>query len=171
MEKARVGFARQLARKILRECDIDTPPVDIREIISNLGYIYLEVPDFPDEVDALFIEQNGEQYATVNANHHPHRKRFSLAHELGHSRMGHTIDYYDEPCSLDNPPTGKRHSEGEKLFESEANAFAGELLVPLEMLKVEFKKIRDIDELSGIFFVSPDVISIAIINHQRSLYK
>lgn len=170
MEKSRISFARQVARKVLKDCGIQKPPVDIQQILSKLGYTYLEVPTFSDEVDALFLEKNGEQYATVNANHHPHRKRFSLAHELGHIRMGHALEYYDDFFSLDEPPTKKRHSEKEKFFEVEANAFAGELLVPLELLKVEFKSTQDIDDLAKIFFVSTHVISIAIMNHQRSLY-
>lgn len=171
MERPRKGFARQLARKLLKDCGIQKPPVNIKQIVSQLGYIYIEVPNFPDEVDALFLEQNDEQYAAVNANHHPHRRRFSLAHELGHVQMGHTLEYYDEPSSLDNPPTEKRHSERERHLETEASAFAGELLVPLEMLKVEFKRTKDIDALAEIFFVSPHVISIATMDHQRSLYK
>ena len=171
MEKPRIGFARTVARKILKDCGIQKPPVDIRQIVSELGYTYIEVPTFPRNVGALFLEQNGEQYAAVNANHHSQQKRFSVAHEVGHIQMGHTLEYCDEPPSLDNPPTGKRHSEKERTFEREANIFAGELLVPLEMLKVEFKRRQDIDALAEIFFVSAQVISIAIMDHQRSLYK
>lgn len=171
MERPRIGFARTVARKILKDCGIQKPPVDTQQVVSKLGYTYIEVPTFPDNVGAVFLEHDGEQYAAVNANHRSQQKRFSVAHEIGHIQMGHNREYCDEPPSLDNPSTGKEHSEREKAYEREANAFAGELLVPLEMLKVEFRKTQDIDALAEIFFVSTYVISIAIMDHQRSLYK
>jgi len=114
VDKPRIGFARQLARKILKDCSIIQPPVNLQNIVSKLGYIYIEVPNFPDRVDALFIEKDREKYIAVNADHHPHRKRFSTAHELGHIQMGHTLEYYDEPISMENPITEKIHSEKEK---------------------------------------------------------
>jgi Zn-dependent peptidase ImmA (M78 family) len=159
MERPRIGFARQVARGILKHCGIQKPPVDIQQIVSKLGYTYIEVPTFPDNVGAVFLEHDGEQYAAVNANHGSQQKRFSVAHEIGHIRMGHNSEYHDEPSSLDNPPTGETHSERERAFEREANAFAAELLVPLEMLKVEFKKTQDIDALAEVFFVSTHVIT------------
>jgi Zn-dependent peptidase ImmA (M78 family) len=170
MDKPRIEFARQLARKILKNCGIIQPPVNLQSIVSKLGYIYIEVPNFPDRVDALFIEKDREKYIAVNADHHPHRKRFSVAHELGHIQMGHALEYYDEPIYLENPITDKTHSEKEKNLEKEANAFASELLIPLEILKVEFRKMHDIDELSKVFFVSSQAMSVAIMNHQKLLF-
>jgi Zn-dependent peptidase ImmA (M78 family) len=93
-----------------------------------------------------------------------------LAHELGHILLRHNLTYYESLVSLDNPPTEKLHTPTESFFETEASSFAGELLVPLDILKMEFKKTRDLQELSRIFVVSKEVIGIAISNHMNSLY-
>lgn len=169
MEKARIGHAREVARKLLKDSRITSPPVDLKLILDSKGYTYLEVDSFLDNIDAIFVNKEGKIYAAVNAKHHIHRQRFSLAHEMGHILLRHALTYYKSSVSIDNPPTTKSHSPTEKILETEANAFAGELLVPLEMLKKEFKKTRDLQELSQLFMVSKEVIGIAISNHLNSL--
>lgn len=170
-EKARAGFARASARKLLERCRISLPWVDLKPILSHLQFEYHKV-DFADGVGALLLTtDDGRKIAGVNARHHPHRQRFSLAHEIGHRVLGHHVSYYDVPITLDNPPTRIDHSREGKLIETEANIFAGELLVPLDMLKAEHAKAPDLETLSRVFFVSTQVISIAIMNHQRSLFR
>lgn len=158
-----------MARKLLRDSGIKKPPVDLKVILQSKGYEYLEIDSFLNDIDAIFLNKDGRIYAAVNAKHHVHRQRFSLAHELGHILLRHDVKYHMSDASLDNPPTEKSHPAGSS-FEAEANGFAGELLVPLDMLKIEFKKTRDVHELSKIFAVSKEVIGIAISNHMGSLY-
>jgi Zn-dependent peptidase ImmA (M78 family) len=100
-----------------------------------------------------------------------HRQRFSLAHEFGHLLLNHDLDYYQTYITIDESPTEKKHTAAEAAFETEANNFAGELLVPLAMLKEEFKETNDLKQLSKIFWVSQDVVSISITTHMASLYK
>lgn len=173
MDKPRYGYARHLARKLLNDCRAFCPPVDLKLILVKKGYEYIEVDTFLDNIDALFLrdESDGKIYAAVNAKHHVHRQRFSLAHEFGHILMNHDLNYYWPYITIDDPPTEKSHTDAEWAFEKEADAFAGELLVPLEMLKREFKKTTDFTQLSKIFWVSPQVVSIAVSNHMSSLYK
>lgn len=166
MEKPRYGYARQMARKVLKDMKIAVPPVDVKEVLERKGYEYMEVAAFMDGVDALIVDR----YAAVNANHSVHRQRFSIAHELGHMEMNHDISYYRSDITIDNPPTSITHTDIEESYEKEANAFAGELLVPLEILKKEFGKKPEIPELSRVFWVSQQVVSIAINNHSRSLF-
>jgi len=171
MEKARIGYARQMARKVLSDTKNSELPVDLEVILEKKGYEYIEVDTFLDSVDALILKWDGVYYAAVNAKHHPHRQRFSLAHEFGHILLNHSPSYYNPGITLDNPPTSKRHTSAEAMFETEANAFAGELLVPFEMLKKEFKKTTDLSELSRRFYVSSAVMTIAISNNMQQLYK
>ncbi len=173
MEKARKGYTRNMARKVLEDCDITAPPVDLKKVLDQKGYQYIEVDTFLNNIDAIFLknENDGQIYACVNANHHLHRQRFSLAHEFGHILLYHDLNYYRFNVTIDNPPITKNHFDTEATFETEANIFAGELLVPLKMLKREFRKTNKIEELSRKFLVSQQVMSIAISNHIQSLYK
>lgn len=171
MTKPRYGYARQMARKVLKDCGITKPPVDVQYLLEKRGYEYLEVDTFPKKVDALFIETDGACYCAVNSCHHLHRKRFSVAHEFGHILLKHNVGYYDSNISIDNPPEVQSHTSSEEAFEKEANAFAGELLIPLDMLKKEFGKTPEIDVLSRTFLVSHAAMAVAISKHMRSLYK
>jgi len=130
---------------------------------------YEEVEDFPDTVDALIVEDGSKVYAAVNAKQHLHRRRFSLAHELGHYFM-HRQGMPEEDITIDNPPSADENYIATKSpAEIEADLFAGELLVPLQMLKPHIQK--GIPELSRLFLVSEQVISIAISRHMKALYK
>lgn len=171
LENTRVGYARQMARNVLKKYSINVPPVDIKQILTGYGYEYLELDTFPDNLDALFINIDGISYAAVNKKHHPNRKNFSVAHELGHILMNHDLNYYKITFTIDNPPNTDSHKKTEKIFENEANIFAGELLVPLDMLKKEFKKNSDIPTLASIFEVSTQTLSIKVKDHMSILYK
>jgi Zn-dependent peptidase ImmA (M78 family) len=171
MEKPRYGYARQMARKVLKDCGITEPPVDLEYLLEKQGYEYLEVDTFPKKVDALFVETAGSCYFAVNGCHHLHRKRFSVAHEFGHILLKHNVGYYDTEISIDTPPEAQYHTNAEDAFEKEANAFAGELLIPLDMLKKEFGRSPEIPVLAKLFLVSQDAMAVAISNNMRSLYK
>lgn len=172
MDKPRYGYARKMARKVLNDFQSVALPIDLKLLLRHKGYEYIEVDSFLDDVDALFLrsDNDGKTYAAVNANHHVHRQRFSLAHEFGHIMMNHDLNYYQPYITIDDPPTNKTHTNAEAALEKEANAFAGELLVPLEMLKSAFRKSPDIKDLARTFWVSQQVVSIAVSNHLNSLY-
>ena len=159
----RIGFVREKARKILKAAGQIVVPVDLEKVCVFLGFHYIEVKNFPASLSALCIEQESKKYAAVNASHHLHRKRFSLAHELGHSVLGHTRSYSREDVTIDNPPEAADLTKNNAIEEAEANEFAGELLVPLAQLKKHFLKTPDIGVLATLFNVSAEVITIRLI--------
>ena len=74
--------------------------------------------------------------------------------------------------SIDNPPSGEEVvciNTKKSPEEAEADFFAGELLVPLELLKAEPNK--QIPHLSKVFAVSEQVVSIAVSRHMNALFK
>ena len=168
MPQVRTQFVRQMAKKILKESLITAPPVDLLKILKTNGIQYEEVEDFPDTVDALFIEDGQNTFAAVNARQHPHRQRFSLAHELGHYFL-HKHFTAEDPITIDAPPSEESDFGTKSPIEIEADIFAGELLVPFEMLKTHATK--SIPELSKVFLVSEQVVSIAITKHMKALFK
>ena len=56
MEKARKGYARSMARKVLEDCNITTPPVDLKKILDQKGCQYIEVDTFLNNIDAIFLK-------------------------------------------------------------------------------------------------------------------
>jgi len=81
----------------------------------------------------------------------------------------HKDGKFEEPITIDSPPSEEDEFGSKDPAEMEADLFAGQLLVPLEMLKLHVKK--GIPELSKIFLVSEQVVSIAISKHMRALFK
>jgi Zn-dependent peptidase ImmA (M78 family) len=165
----RANFVRKMVQKVLKDSKITVPPVDLTTILSAHGIQYEEIDDFPDSVDALIIEKGNHIYAAVNARQHVHRRRFSLAHELGHFFL-HRGDYdSEEAVSIDEPPSEEAQSPTKDPAEAEADMFAGELLVPVGMLRIHIQK--GIPELSRIFLVSEQVVGIAVSKNLKALFK
>lgn len=141
-ERARPGHAREMARKVLHEHRIARPPVIVHSLARKCGFDVRESHTL-GKLSARLVGKMIE----VNADDPVVRQRFSVAHELGHHFL-HT-----------------RHGDGQ-LAEQEANAFAGELLVPGQMLRSSIEQTTDTRELALLFKVSRQALEIAAEHHK-----
>lgn len=151
-----VASATNQARKILAENFILEPPVDVYELARNYG-IEIHEQHFPLEfanVSGFINIEKGRPVMYVNASEPAARRKFTVAHELGHWIM-HEDKIRQDPqkAILFRMAIGAANKDP---LEREANAFAAELLVPMEML--EKNKDKSISQLADIFQVSSDVI-------------
>jgi Zn-dependent peptidase ImmA (M78 family) len=167
----RTAYVRRVAKELLRASGIHTPPVDLRKIASHCGLKYEEVDYFPDDVDALIVTNPEGSVAVVNKKQSSYRRRFSLAHELGHFVLHRDGSVLEETVSIDSPPAGEESENGSSTTEREANLFAGEILVPVEFLKRHFKPGMTAADVGKLFEVSESVAAIAISSHLRALFK
>jgi Zn-dependent peptidase ImmA (M78 family)/transcriptional regulator with XRE-family HTH domain len=94
----------------------DGPLLDLQSAAESLGLLGFSLALGPDAGDAAYVEVGSLGVAVINGTTDPGRRRFSLAHELGHHLTG---DAY-EP----SPRLGA--SDAERMF----NAFAAHLLMP-----------------------------------------
>jgi Zn-dependent peptidase ImmA (M78 family) len=150
------AFARNMAKKVLKDYKLSGVPTDLSVIFKNLGLKYIELND-ADDIDGAIIEIKGKPaIAVLNKARPLQRQRFTLAHELGHIFLKHTTrDVYDPEEIKDKakPPQ-----------EIEADTFASELLIPYEQLKKYTADMSNIDKLAGTFLVSRQAITLAIMN-------
>ena len=161
--KARVGFCRSAARKLLRENKVKEPGTRVETLVESLGYRVME-RDWPIATSGILLREH--QVIGVNANHATVRKRFTIAHELGHHCLGHHL-WFEEShkVTIDSPPIDS--CEGpDTTPEREANVFASELLVPLAILKREAKKGRTPQALAQMFIVSDQTMFYALQDHR-----
>lgn len=133
-------------------------PVDPVMLANRLG-IKVNNAVFKDDGYAGLIAKRGDAMTLlVNANDTPVRKKFTIAHELGHhflhlhSSDGEFIDenmdhFRDIEVDIEKP------SE-ERIREVEANYFAAALLMPKELVLQEFKECQDVEKLAKKFNVS-----------------
>jgi Zn-dependent peptidase ImmA (M78 family) len=154
----RIGSARTIARKLHKDLGVKFFPLKINDVYLLLRQrdsdLYIEAWKLKDDVDGMQVADGDSSYIAYNDSRHPHRKRFTVAHEIGHYLMGHTIrtDFY----SLDETD----HPE------IEANAFAAELLVPLSELKKDLLAKKDPNTLYRKYGVSNEVVWRQIQNHK-----
>ena len=141
--------------------DSVTLPIDIERILNKLGIEYFDY-DFSviekrmsgdDKILGAALVDGDDIIILCRDEATPNRKRFTLAHELAHCcldaqnlKEGH-VEYRSDRCSND-------------LTEFNANVFAGELLIPKNLLDDEYNKMIAplSDVLAKIFGVSINVM-------------
>ncbi len=147
--------ARSKAAEVLRVNRIVRPPVAPREIAQSYG-LTVDVVDLPADLSnvAGFIDFGAKQIL-VNSAEHYNRQTFTIAHELGHFLLHKDLfdAHPDQYKVLLRMPVGSQVDPIEK----EANAFAADLLVPLDMLKL-YRKYATESDLAKLFAVSSEVI-------------
>lgn len=156
-----------VAEKVLQETGYDSVlPVDVETVAARKGLGVLPY-DFGEEISGVLIVE-GEK-ATIGYNvafdgkvKRQSRKRFTIAHELGHyilnhQRVGAFIDTPSEYFTI--LYRDQNSSTGEFWQEREANAFAAALLMPRKSLLNEMQKIRE-DESVFSLMGEGDVIEI-----------
>lgn len=129
MKPINVGLPRALdedpisAARIVRSAlgaDPTSPIKNLMQRIEKIGVRVFKLPVEIPDLDAFSIVVEGRTPVIVlNPTRHGDRQNFSLAHELGH-------------LVLHFPLNG-----GQEDIESEANRFAGELLMPEEAMRAE----------------------------------
>ncbi len=123
MNPPEVLLARRLIQKLVL-----SPPVDIKALVANYAkLVFAKIPEPNVDGICLNLKIPGKfPQVIVNSDIPETRKRFTLAHELGHIlipwHLGSIID------NVDLPDTGSSTSYWE--MEKEANSFAAELLMP-----------------------------------------
>lgn len=105
--------------------------VDIFYILESNGVVIIEFDDVTEKFDGVsFKTDNGVPVIIINKNFSNDRKRFTLAHEVGHLLM-HIIGDFPIPSH-----------RNEKIKEMEANIFASEFLMPELAIKSSLVNLR-----------------------------
>lgn len=112
--------ARDAVWRLLIDLRISELPVNTVKVCAELE-IKLHYYEPTDESDGMSCYINGMPHIFVSSSVSPERRRFTIAHELGHIILGHVGKYElvnREPSPGDNP------------IEQAANVFASRLLAP-----------------------------------------
>lgn len=126
---------RTRAGEVLEACSVTSAPVDVARIAACLGLHVLE-DEFAGDISGFLYQDGARSVIGINRAHGEARRRFTLAHEIGHyllhSRSTTFVDHAAPPALLRRDATS---SGGTDAREVEANAFAAELLMPAEMIE------------------------------------
>ena len=107
------------------------------------------------------ITKDGENsyFITVNDDHHPNRQRFTIAHELGHYLLHR--DHIGDGITEDSLYRSEHISNA---LDVEANRFATDILMPLDLLKMASveKGTSSIPQIADIMRVSEMALRIRL---------
>ena len=126
------GLARNTGAKRAREaradlgCTREGPLPDVLVAIEDRGGAHVVVLDLPEGVAGAYVARADCPLLFVNGHQALARQRFTLAHEFGHHRMGHS-SVVDEQRAI----SGQLHDPNEV----RANAFAAEFLMPRDAVR------------------------------------
>jgi len=140
-----------VAEFVLRTLGVVTPPVDVHEIAARLGVQVRNVPS-PGWLGA--VDPTAEPAMIwINDASARVRKRFTLAHELGHLLL-HPLTSRHRDASFARP--------ADKI-EKDANEFAASMLAPLWMLEPMLSNPRTTKEqLARMFDISDGAMAMQL---------
>ena len=149
------SLVKSVVSGILKNNYITSPPINIVKLVQDNYGLNIKFAKFKDSTICGFLDIN-EKSIWVNAEDSINRQNFTIAHEFGHWML-HKDDIVKDPANyrvLFRQPIG-----GNKDYrESEANSFAGNLLVPDKMLQICKLAKFNSSQMSILFGVSEDVI-------------
>lgn len=141
-----------VARNLLAEHGIDTPPVDPARLVKALGITVVTIP-FDGDITGLFIREPGRVVVGVNQNLRLHQQRWAVAHGIGHNRFsrGRTriVDSYSRVRT--NAPESPTDRE-----ETEANRFAAALLLPEHLVRTAIRRTPITDARDAVARIAND---------------
>lgn len=159
---------RNIVKTVLTDYNITSFPIDPKELLQRSGVIclsYSEINQSPEFKEGLSILRkrnadaasikSGSQYMVWYDDKVPYedRIRFSLAHELGHIKLGH----------LDDRPNGwftrYKTVDSKDPLEKESDAFAAELLAPTALAYLTGLDVHDIQSTFQVSFSCANIVA------------
>lgn len=158
INKPKSGLSRELARKLLREARVKEAPISLSVIIRHLqstrDLTVFSTSAFGEKLSGMLVVIESESLDKAheeihfNSNDSWHRRRFTIAHEIGHMLMSTTCD-----------GSSANYSGGRSPAETEANSFSAELLMPTALVKKDLGLgTMDIPALAWKYIVSQEAM-------------
>jgi Zn-dependent peptidase ImmA (M78 family) len=168
---ARRTTAERNAHELLTELGITTIPISVEAVAAGVGARIIE-QTMDAEISGLAYRQADTARIGVNASHHERRRRFTIAHEIGHLRL-----HPGRPLTVDSSirvnfrdTVSSQATDNEEI---EANAFAAALLMPASVLQKRVAELGDagrrsrenlIRSLAADFDVSTEAMGYRLMN-------
>ncbi len=141
------------AEKFLRYAAVQglgSIPLDVEAIAKKVG-ISVEPVSLKNDMSGIFFKNEGKDswVMQVNEDHHPNRRRYTIAHELGHFCLHrHLKKLFEDKIFF-------RGGESANKVEWQANEFASAILMPEQKFREKVRSgITKVDKLAKEFEVS-----------------
>lgn len=170
----RSKWAEKKAYHLIEKLNICDYPINVESIAINLNIAVVQQPFENNVISGLLYRDGHNVVIGVNSSHPPTRKRFTIAHEIGHFTMhdGNKLHVdNDENFRVNFRLTDNTNNQDTQ--EIEANAFAAALLMPEDLIKKAISELEynidlssdhdeHIDNLAKLFEVSKQALLIRL---------
>lgn len=160
MTKAEI---ERIAHQTLIEHGMLSIPVDPVAIANRLGIRVSNAVFSEASLSGMIAQRGDKKSLLVNDSDSIERKRFTIAHELGHCLLhldveGEFVDSATDLFRTDgNSGKGQMH-----LQEVEANIFAAALLMDEDLIRQCWSSCKDLSRMAKIFMVSESAMGIRL---------
>lgn len=165
---SRPSPAERRAMLLIDALKISSPPVPVEQIAAAKG-AQLTYEAFDGQVSGMLYRDEQRAIIGINSRHAAVRQRFTIAHEIGHLEM-----HKGKPVFVDRLVRMNLRDGSSSREESDANAFAAELLMPRKLMAGEVNRILSrkpritpeqlIEELASRFRVSSEAMGYRLAN-------
>jgi Zn-dependent peptidase ImmA (M78 family) len=164
------------AWKLLVKAGVKKPGFNVEKLATYLGATITEV-EAEDDISGAIVREGNSINIGVNAKHHANRRRFTIAHEIGH------LVLHDAEAQVDHGYGHTTHrgprlaafrdrvsSEATNPREIEANRYAAALLMPVQFLEKSIKKQpmplreKEVQKLASEYDVSTQAMTYRLTN-------
>ena len=154
------------AKEILRDHNLLDIPVDPLTIAKALGIKVMNAKFSESDRSGAIAKRGGITSIFLDSDDSPARKRFSIAHEIGHYMLhmqtADDIEIVDKKDNFRSIPVESSEWTDEKRMEWEANIFAAALLMDEDLIREEWLKSKDLLKMAWRFQVSQSAIAIRL---------
>ena len=153
------------ARDVLKKHHLNSIPIN-PVIIAKREGMAVNNAKFSDDSMAGMIARRGDNITLlVNQSDPPYRKRFTIAHELGHHFLHLMKDgeFVDGESNLFRQPKGDPTNwTPDQSAEYQANMFAAALLMPEDAVRETWAENGSLEEMARQFNVSEQAMGIRL---------
>ena len=166
-----VQLARAAAERLVERLGLHTAPIDVENLAAAVGLRIIATGDLGADISGLLVSRDSAASIAVRKTDPPVRRRFTIAHEIGHFVLRHymrrnELVHADEHAQV--MYRSPRASEGLDPLEVQANQFAASLLMPSRLVREEAAKLQqplfedDVKVLANLFKVSEQAMTIRL---------
>jgi Zn-dependent peptidase ImmA (M78 family) len=152
------------ARSVLKDHGLYSIPVDPIVLANRIGISVQNAKFSEDALSGMVAKRRNLVSILVNVNDPPFRKRFTIAHELGHNFL-HLLkdgDFVDRDSDLFRDEIPEGVTDIAWINEVQANQFAAALLMDEKFVREFWDKDKNVDRLADKFKVSASAMGIRI---------
>ncbi len=131
--------------------------INVVEIANKLGFDVYEADFENDRIAGKVIDDGNTRAIYINRHDIPQRKRFTVAHEIGHIVLHHPLSN-ERFEKIDYRGANEKYDQKEW----EANQFAASLLMPEDITRKLWEKLQDVDDFADVMGVSKAAAAIRL---------